>query len=82
MRGGSMPRLKWGAVGERVFEAGVDRGVLYVDGADGVAWNGLISVSESPSGGELAEYYIDGIKYLQLLAAEEFVANHRSIHVS
>lgn len=69
-----MTRIKWGSVGERVFEAGCDRGVLYVDGADGVPWNGLISVSESSSGGDLAEYYIDGIKYLQLLAAEEFVA--------
>lgn len=69
-----MPRLTWGAVGERVFEAGVDHGVLYVDGADGVAWNGLTSVSESSSGAELSEYYVDGIKYLQLLAAEEFVA--------
>lgn len=69
-----MPPLTWDAVGERVFETGIDHGVLYVDGADGVAWNGLISVSESPSGGELSEYYIDGIKYLQLLSSEEFAA--------
>lgn len=69
-----MTRLTWDAVGERVFEAGVDHGVLYVDGSDGVPWNGLTSVSESPSGADLQEYYIDGIKYLQLLSAEEFVA--------
>lgn len=69
-----MTRLEWDAVGERIFEAGVDRGVLYVDGSPGVAWNGLTSVSESSSGAELAEYYIDGIKYHQLLSSEEFVA--------
>lgn len=70
-----MTRLVWDTVGERVFEAGVDHGVLYVDGSDGVAWNGLTSVSESSSGAELAEYYIDGIKYHQVLASEEFVAS-------
>jgi hypothetical protein len=69
-----MTRLNWDVVGERTFETGVDRGVLYVDGSDGVPWNGLISVSESPSGADLSEYYIDGIKYLQLLAGEEFTA--------
>lgn len=69
-----MTRLKWDVVGERTFETGVDRGVLYVDGSGGVPWNGLISVSESPSGADLSEYYIDGIKYLQLLATEEFTA--------
>jgi hypothetical protein len=69
-----MTRLEWDTVGERVFEAGVDHGVLYVDGYDGVAWHGLTSVSESPSGAELAEFYIDGIKYHQYLSAEEFVA--------
>lgn len=67
-------RLDWDSVGERFFETGVDQGVLYVGTADGVPWNGLVSVSESPSGATLSEYYIDGIKYLQLLAAEEFVA--------
>lgn len=67
-------RLKWDNVGERVFETGVDQGVLYVGTTDGVPWNGLVSVSESPSGASLSEYYIDGIKYLQLLSAEEFVA--------
>jgi hypothetical protein len=69
-----MTRLEWDTVGERIFEAGVDHGVLYVDGSDGVPWNGLTSVSESSSGAELAEYYIDGIKYHQLLSAEEFIA--------
>jgi hypothetical protein len=67
-------RLNWSAVGERYYETGVDRGVLYVGEQPGVAWTGLISVSESPVGGEARAYYIDGIKYLNLSAAEEFTA--------
>lgn len=68
-----MARLTWNAFGERFYETGVDRGVLYVDGI-GVAWTGLISVSETPSGGEARPYYLDGIKFLNLSAAEEFEA--------
>lgn len=70
-----MTRLVWGSVGQRFYEAGNDRGVLYVPGLDGVAWNGLISVKESSTGGEPQPYYIDGIKYLNLAAAEEFEAS-------
>lgn len=69
-----MPRLSWGDVGEKFYETGVDRGVLYVSGEPGVAWIGLTSVDESPSGGEAKPYYIDGVKYLNLSAAEEFEA--------
>jgi len=69
-----MTQLNWATIGERFFEAGIDRGVLYVENEDGVAWNGLISVSESPIGGEVSEYYVDGIKYLQVAAGEQFEA--------
>lgn len=69
-----MARLNWSAVGERFYETGVDRGVLYVADIPGVAWTGLTSVSESPTGGEAKAYYIDGVKYLNLSAAEEFEA--------
>lgn len=69
-----MPRLTWSAVGERFYETGIDRGVLYVDNEIGVAWTGLISVTENSSGGEAKPYYLDGIKYLNLSAAEEFEA--------
>lgn len=69
-----MARLNWSAVGERFYETGVDRGVLYVGDIPGVAWTGLTSVSESPTGGEAKPYYIDGIKYLNLSSAEEFEA--------
>lgn len=67
-----MAELVWGNYGERYFETGVDRGVLYVPEEDGVAWNGLISVSESPSGGDTTPYYIDGIKYANRSSPEEF----------
>lgn len=69
-----MSRLTWGAVGERYYEIGVDRGVLYVDPERGVAWSGLISVSESPTGGDAVPYYLDGEKYLNLAGAEEYEA--------
>lgn len=69
-----MAVLTWGDVGERYFETGVDRGVLFPKTGDGVAWNGLVSVDESPSGGEPRPYYLDGYKYLNLATAEEFAA--------
>lgn len=74
-----MAELVWDQVGERVYETGVDHGVLYIpdsSGAyvDGVAWNGLTSVSEAPSGAEPNAQYADNIKYLNLYSAEEFGA--------
>lgn len=67
-----MSRIGWNAVGSRLYEAGVDRGVLYVDGYPGVPWNGLTSVNETPSGGDVKSYYIDGVKYLAIPSPEEF----------
>lgn len=69
-----MAVLEWGTVGERFFETGVDRGVLFPKTGDGVPWNGLVSVSEAPTGGEPRPYYLDGFKYLNLASAEEFAA--------
>lgn len=74
-----MSKLVWDKVGERQYETGVDRGVLYVqddNGAypKGVAWSGLTAVTESPSGAEATPLYADNIKYLNLLSAEEFGA--------
>ena len=70
--------LSWDNVGDRFFETGVDKAVLYIPTAgvydDGVAWNGLVSVSESPSGAEATAQYADNIKYLDLRSAEEFGA--------
>lgn len=71
-------KLKWDQVGERSYETGVSKGVLYpqVKGAypKGVAWNGLTGVTESPSGAEASPLYADNIKYLNLMSAEEFGA--------
>lgn len=69
-----MSRITWGDVGSRRYENGVDRGVLYVSGQPGVPWNGLTSVSETSTGGDATPYYIDGIKYLNMAAREEFEA--------
>jgi hypothetical protein len=71
-----MTRLVWDTVGERFYETGVDRGVLYIPVAGeyttGYAWNGLTAVTESPSGAEATPQYADNIKYLNLVSAEEF----------
>jgi hypothetical protein len=68
--------LTWDQVGERFYETGVDKGVLYLNDAGvygrGYAWNGLTTVTESPSGAEANAQYADNIKYLNLLSAEEF----------
>ena len=74
-----MSRLVWDQIGEHFYETGVDQGVLYLLDAQnaystGVAWNGLTSVSESPSGAEATKLYADNIKYLNLISAEEFAA--------
>ena len=71
-------KLTWDQTGERFYETGVDRGVLYPvsDGAytKGVAWNGLTAVTESPSGAEATAIWADNIKYLNLVSNEEFGA--------
>lgn len=73
-----MAKIKWDEAGKHVYETGVSKGVLYVksDSGDGyepgVAWNGLSSVSESPTGAEVSAIYADNIKYLNLMSREEF----------
>jgi hypothetical protein len=74
-----MTVLEWDKVSEKVFETGVDKGVLYIPNAqgeyvEGYAWNGLISVSESPSGAESNKQYANNKVYLNLMSAEEFAA--------
>lgn len=70
-----MSKLVWDEVGKRTYETGVDHGVLYPQegGAypKGVVWNGLISVSENPSGAEDNALYADNMKYLNIKSAEE-----------
>lgn len=70
-------KLVWDNTGERLYETGVSKGVLYPIQpggvyTKGVAWNGLTAVTESPSGAEATGLYADNIKYLNLISAEEF----------
>lgn len=70
-------RLEWDASGEKLYETGVDHGVLYQPDStgaykSGVVWNGLTGITESPSGAEASPQYADNIKYLNLISAEEF----------
>lgn len=75
-----MPKLTWDKIGERLYETGVNNGVLFVyDTAakkygNGVAWNGITAVNESPSGADESALYADNIKYLSLRAVEKFGA--------
>ena len=71
-----MSRLVWDAAGEKAYESGVDHGVLYplADNVynNGVVWNGLTSISESPEGGDANDFYADNIKYGTLRGTENF----------
>lgn len=67
-----MARIVWSEVGTRRFEAGVDRGVLYVGGQPGVAWTGLIGVQESQAGGDLKPRFVDGVKVTNHAGPEHF----------
>ena len=71
-----MSKLIWDQTGERLYETGVKKGVLYVQDSGGtypkgVVWNGLTTVTESPSGAEATPLYADDIKYLNLMSTEE-----------
>ena len=73
-----MSRLKWDQTGEKLYETGIEQCVLYLinkkTGAyeNGVAWNGVTSIEDNPSGGEPTAIYADNKKYLNLMSAEEF----------
>lgn len=72
-----MTKLQWDLVGERTYETGVDQGVLYIPNGQGVydkgvAWNGLVTVTESPTGAAATALYADNIKYLNLVSVEQF----------
>lgn len=68
-----MTKLIWDKVGERRYETGVDRGVLYVDNV-GFAWSGLVAVREGHSGGDARAHYVDGVRYANRVTLEEFEA--------
>jgi hypothetical protein len=74
-----MSKLAWDESGKHFYEAGVSKGVLYPASSTtsgtyekGVAWSGLTTVTDSPSGAEATPLYADNIKYLNLMSAEEY----------
>lgn len=67
-----MNAITWDGSGQRKFETGVDHGVLYPTGGDGVAWNGLTGVTETPGGAENTKTYADNIVYGAIRSAETF----------
>lgn len=88
-----MSKIIWDGDGQKRFETGCDRGVLYVKKSTsvnvsggnitnsvgtyyhgGVAWNGITSVSKSPSGAEANDIYADNIKYASIRSTETFGA--------
>lgn len=78
-----MSKINWDAIGAHYYENGVDHGVLYAlneataqgnSWKNGVPWNGLVSVSQSPDGAEPSAVYADNIKYLNILSVEDFKA--------
>ena len=74
-----MAKLVFNGVGDRLFETGVKKGVLFVMGEGGtyekgVVWNGLTAVTEKPSGAETTNLYADDVKYVVIYGAEEFEA--------
>ena len=80
-----MPKLEWDKAGERKYETGVDHGVLYKPnntGAylGGVPWNGLTTVTETPSGAESNPQYADNIKYIDIQSAEEFAVTVEALY--
>jgi hypothetical protein len=82
-----MAELVWDEVGDRLYETGVDRGVLYIPDAggvynDAVAWNGLTTVTEKPGGAAATPQYADNMKYLNLRSAETFAATIQAFYVS
>lgn len=67
-----MAVLKWDEVGERIYQTGIDKGVLYLQDGKVAVWNGLIGIEESPNS-ELKSFFLDGIKYLENLTPSDFV---------
>ena len=71
-----MARLTWNETGTKLYHTGISQGVLYIPTqgvySKGVAWNGLTSVTESPSGADEQKFYADNIQYASLRGAEDF----------
>lgn len=66
-----MTVLEWDKVGDRVYQSGIDKGVLYLKDGRVVPWNGIKSVEDNTSS-ELQSYYLDGIKILDHVVPGDF----------
>lgn len=76
-----MTRVQWNESGNRRFELGLDRGVLYPNNGPGVAWNGLTSVNVTQEGGNVQKAHADGIKYANFVGNTEFKADMSAFSV-
>lgn len=75
-----MSRLEWNPIGGRFFETGVSHVVLYPESGPGVAWNGVTSIAENSSGGDLESLYLDGVKYLDTITNTDFQATLQAVN--
>lgn len=75
-----MATLVWDKVGERIYQVGVDHGVLYLQDGTAVPWNGLIDVEES-SDSELKSFYLEGVKFLENLSPGIFRGNSKRLPI-
>lgn len=65
-----MSKLQWDKTGERYYETGVDRVVIYALGS-AEAWSGVTAINESPSGAEPTKIYADNMVYGVIMSPEE-----------
>lgn len=75
-----MVAIDWDSAGTRIYEAGLDRVVVYPYNGIGAPWFGVQSIEEAPMGGDAEPYYMDGIKYLNLSTTEEYQATISTIN--
>jgi len=73
-----MTALSWDGVGQKYFETGLDRGVLYLEDGNGVPWNGLTAVDEKFTGAQATPIYFDGVKINDIVAVADFSASLRA----
>ncbi len=66
-----MTALVWDKVGERTYQTGIDRGVLYLRDGTAVVWNGLTSIEDTDNSA-VSSYYLDGVKYLDNFTPGDF----------
>lgn len=74
-----MTRVTWDASGQRLYQTGIDRGMIYLEDGTVSTWNGLVSVTESPSGGDAVPTYIDGQKVINVPGGENYEATIESM---